>query len=679
MGQQGRPFLAHSGQSPRVEHNIIRTDLYDTGRRRLTQLSNPVKVSRDDTVGRRGTMNQSILTPKDILRDPKGTKRSEAAVANLYGVKALHLALIAEQLVKLRRLPVRLSEPPHVFVSYAWGTPNENEWVTQLARSIRERGYIVHHDRSRKQRSVTTRDIATIVAEIAPCHMFVCVIDPRYIDQVGDRVTQATSMRWAHTEFMFAMATPLPLTIVGLLRSGRAVPPGMSIADEYRAGSVRDVRDPAQLAPALDVMVPRRPAPPNRGQVRRSEELLKRVTSSLRKNKHNRVLHASKSLVEILPTIADGHELLALAGLRENQLELAYNEGVALFNINSHRVQNRIVVAAAALEFGRPDQALRIMCTDRSGPSGIASLIVGASLLELGQGISAHAHVQLATRRRKLDVMCKQLLDHLGREGALNNVSGGPRVTSPHKIPTSVFGPANHIVQIPNHISKPGGRTQPILLNMIADLPGMQLGREFEVVLLARLAPRVAALWSPRLPERKFSPTVVECRHCKFLLQVTDYDHAICDGCGAQTTFSERTNSHCAYCGSGAVTSLPPAFAGGRCRCPYCRDGDLYGDRVGLVVLELRREGKKTAVLKEAADLLETWVEAHETAAHAPLVDPFGRAAPGPSNVQRAHETFGALERFLATQSDPRLEPARKEIDRMFRMIFPTGGNPYRP
>jgi hypothetical protein len=296
-------------------------------------------------------------------------------------------------------------------------------------------------------------------------------------------------------------------------------------------------------------------------------------------------------------------------------------------------------------------------------------MVKGAALLQLGQDLSAHAHVRLATRRRPLDKMCTQLLTQLHQDGTIGPNGTPPCVSAPLQISTDFFGPVNHIVALATESQ----RSQPMLLNLVSDLAAMQIGHDYNVTLLARLAPRVADLWGPRIPARPFSPTVVECTHCKFLLQVTSYEHALCEGCGAQESLWDRIKKQCSYCGSGGVLALLPAFDKGRCPCPYCRDGDLYGDKVGLIILEWRKQGGRTGVLSEAADLVEDWVEAHETAAHTLYF-----AHDGPRAIKRARDAFKPLERLLTTHREPRLDEGRKEIDRMFEVMYPHGGNPYR-
>jgi TIR domain len=611
-------------------------------------------------------MSDNTLKAREILYSPNGARRSDEEVVGLYGVRGLHLALIGEELVKLRDLPPPLSEPTRVFISYCWSTASENEWVARLAHNIRERGYFVYHDRSRRQQAVTTTDIASIVAEIAQSHIFVCVIDPGYIAQVGDRVSLELSKRWAYTEFTFARESPARLGIIGLLRAGEAVPPGMSVADQYHGGSVRDVREPSQLTPVLDAMFPTKESSLNTLQTQHGEALLSQVASSLRESDYAQAFQASELLAKELPSIDDGHALLTVAALRANDLNVAYNQGLTL---NPSYAQNRILFAVAALECGKPKEALHVLQDDRSAPAGLASMVKGAALLQLGQDLSAHAHVRLARRRRPLDEMCTELLTQLREDGTIES-SGIPScVSAPLQIPTDFFGPVNHIVAL----ATPSQRSQPMRLHLVSDLAAMQIGRDYDVTLLARLAPRVADLWGPRIPARPFSPTVIECTHCKFLLQVTSHEHALCEGCGAQTLLWDRIENQCSYCGSGGVLGLLPAFGEGYCPCPYCRDGDLYGDKVGLIILEWRQQGGKAGILSEAADLLENWVEAHETAAHTPYF-----ADDAPRAIQRARDAFKPLERLLKTHREPRLDEGRKEIDRMFEVMYPHGGNPYR-
>ena len=80
-----------------------------------------------------------MLTYRDVLMDASGCRRSRQAAENLYGVRVVDVAEIFEALQSATNLPLRLSVPPRVFISYRWGSDEENARVYNLASLLRER------------------------------------------------------------------------------------------------------------------------------------------------------------------------------------------------------------------------------------------------------------------------------------------------------------------------------------------------------------------------------------------------------------------------------------------------------------------------------------------------------------------------------------------------------------
>ena len=79
--------------------------------------------------------------------------------------------------------PPPITAPPTVFVSYRWGSTEENAWVAALAVELKRRGYPVIFDQDQPQGDNV--DVPGMVSRLAECRYVLCVIDPGYVERLA--------------------------------------------------------------------------------------------------------------------------------------------------------------------------------------------------------------------------------------------------------------------------------------------------------------------------------------------------------------------------------------------------------------------------------------------------------------------------------------------------------------
>jgi hypothetical protein len=115
------------------------------------------------------------------------------------------------------------------------------------------------------------------------------------------------------------------------------------------------------------------------------------------------------------------------------------------------------------------------------------------------------------------------------------------------------------------------------------EFPGSALVREYYMTILARTAIGAAGSLVDTPPQSASDGSLVTCNVCRHVIPFQGDMHALCDACGAECdSNSVRRLEPCGICGGRALTVLAPAFDGGYCPCPFCREGQLVGMRDNL-------------------------------------------------------------------------------------------------
>jgi diguanylate cyclase (GGDEF)-like protein len=124
-----------------------------------------------------------------------------------------------------------LVNPPSCFISYAWSTPDNDAWVTMLARDLKEAGIKVILDR--RDNAAIGSNIARFISRIETSDFIVVVGTPLYMEKYLNRISATGSVAAAEVDLINSrlLATEEEKnTVLPLLREGEpksALPPLM--------------------------------------------------------------------------------------------------------------------------------------------------------------------------------------------------------------------------------------------------------------------------------------------------------------------------------------------------------------------------------------------------------------------------------------------------------------------
>ena len=145
--------------------------------------------------------------------------------------------------------------PPKAFISYRWGTSEEDAWVERLAHDLQARGYDTVFDREVQAGRTTPLPVTELVAMILSCNWFVPVLTEPYRRRVDLRAGAATVIEdgWVFDEYQAALRLGElgRLTFKGVWRSGPVVPM------PFRRENVCDFREDAGYQIELERAFPR--------------------------------------------------------------------------------------------------------------------------------------------------------------------------------------------------------------------------------------------------------------------------------------------------------------------------------------------------------------------------------------------------------------------------------------
>jgi hypothetical protein len=172
-----------------------------------------------------------------------GTRRPDAEVLEESGNIGLRLALLDDAMH--RRASSAEADslyPARLFVSYKWGSPEEDAWIADLACALAERGWDVVFDR-RRDESVD-RTVEEFVARLVNCRVFVAVLSPAYVASAF----QPSRPTWVFDEMQCALIARDRMRLIGIVP-----PPDLAKAPApRREPEIRMPQIPALIVQALE-------------------------------------------------------------------------------------------------------------------------------------------------------------------------------------------------------------------------------------------------------------------------------------------------------------------------------------------------------------------------------------------------------------------------------------------
>jgi tetratricopeptide (TPR) repeat protein len=149
------------------------------------------------------------------------------------------------------------AKPPRLFISYRWGTEDQDEWMARLVSALESRGYDVVFDRN-VQSHGDPLPVPDLVALIASCTHFAPILTEGYRRRVETRPGAALVIEdgWVFDEYQIAvrLSAAKRLIFQGIWRSGPVLPP------PFTRENVCDFRDDAAFDSRVEEHFPVRMA-----------------------------------------------------------------------------------------------------------------------------------------------------------------------------------------------------------------------------------------------------------------------------------------------------------------------------------------------------------------------------------------------------------------------------------
>ena len=522
----------------------------------------------------------SALTYRDILFDRSGVRVDSENAAEKFGPRVVRAAWILEALAAIKDEPRPLEMPRRLFVSYRWGTDEENEWVSRLVGDLRVRGNDVVFDRD--EPDVTTEaDIARLVGQIANVHEFVAVVDPRYVKEMssgeeripedGRRVWERANAPggwkvlrrgWVYDEYQVfkLLSRAMRIRWLGLLRAGERIPPGYKVAGARNPGSIVDVRSEEQLRSALDRCFSNPSPPMSQKECRAAAREIKRSEDCAAADDVMGAYQAALAAVSLAPKAPDARRRLTVAALRCGALAEAREAAEEAVELHARAGELRYLWALTRVLTGEAKSVLPLLgeLAHVEPGSWRVHTILAAALSLLGQTRAARCHMNAV---RKLDSAVGKGLLRCAESYGHSDVRSGICVPVPP--PEFRTGSWLQVSQIRN------GKFIETNLDLGTGYPGERGERDIDRVVVGTCGPLLPAAaddLSPRVPHWEGN---VRCDCCESVWPVDGSPSALCTRCGA----SVGAESPCNWCHHHIITALAVVIRGGMSRCPYCHSG----------------------------------------------------------------------------------------------------------
>jgi tetratricopeptide (TPR) repeat protein len=518
----------------------------------------------------------SVMTFDEVLWRPDGSRRPREEAIALVGNRGVWVAELREELLKREGMARPLSVPRRIFLSYRWGTPEDDAWVERLAEELTSRGNVVTFDRwAGQETSVPT--VPELVARIADCHQFVSVIDPGYVERLGRDDARTIQDGWVFDEHQVAcgLSNGQRVQIVGLLRAGDDLPQGFRLVGSGKpGGNTFDVRDAGALPAVVEALFPPLEPPPPPELATRLTRLLDASQGALVAGRFDEAYEVALEAAQSAPNLVDGYAQMARAAYFGGHAPEGFRAATAALAIDPLSFELLEIAAQCAYYAGEPREAIKL-CV-RVLPhvhSETVHIVLGNALDDLGQVYAGLAHLEIARalvpQNASLHNATGFAYRHAGQlHKALACFAQGLEVS-----------PTDQMLLV-NQAATAIEAGDPVLAEEALDrLAGAYPGHESLGYLSGvyerwRAEGGVPPALVPRIPPR--DPIgILRCTECALDLPLASAAELLCAGCGAERFGDSLT---CELCGSDG-TVMPMIAAQARWLCPYCRNGFLTLER----------------------------------------------------------------------------------------------------
>lgn len=521
-----------------------------------------------------------IVDLRHVFTRPDGTRRTRAEALKLVGHRAVWVAEMNQALEIRLAGPPPLSVPPRLFLSYRWGSDDDNAWVAALVDDLRTRGYVVVFDRTDKPAEI---DVPRFVARLADCHTFVAVLDPGYEERLGspEDETGRTLDGWVFDEFNTAahLANEGRLQVVGLLRRGERLPRGFAFPAPGRPGNAVDVREAVLLRAALDQLFPAVRGTPSGDVLGTVAALIGESHDAIVRGDVAAAIDLATRAVDACPQIMDGHAQSARAAAAAGRSR----EALAA-------VQQALDIAPDACDLWMLGAASAYQERDAFLAAKYCVAILERGRDRRVRALVPHAHYYLG------NVLDDAGLSHAGLahlEIARALASGVPNFHNDAGLAYRHVNQLDRALACFDEGLKAAPADTRLLVNRAAALieAGDAAGGRAALQRLASVQPdheAVAGLaavldrWQadggdppalvPRIA-RHAATGVVSCSRCAAHVPLESDRVLLCAGCGAPRV---DVTGRCTMCGHDGLVPVGLAKIGlVHLQCPYCRQGEV--------------------------------------------------------------------------------------------------------
>jgi len=341
-----------------------------------------------------------VLDTDQILWRPDGTRRPSRDAAKFAGWRSVWVAELNHHLRTRLSRPPPFSEPPAVFISYRWGTDEQNRWVGQLARTLTDRGYRALLDRLVPPDQV---DVPAFVSGIVDSRYMLAIIDPGYVERLGTPDDTRIQDGWVFDEVQsaFRIENKGLIRIVGLLREGSALPSGFDFPAPGRPGKTIDVREPGMFEEFLDDVFPRRDPT---ASLNLAEAAYRASLDAFERGEHQAAFDRAREVVAHAPDIVDGYAQQVRICLALSAPDAGLAAASAALDRFPDFYELHLAAATFAHMSGDPAATVRHATRTLEFPAvhpperAQAHALLGTSLDDFDQVEAAIAHLALAMR-----------------------------------------------------------------------------------------------------------------------------------------------------------------------------------------------------------------------------------------------------------------------------------------
>jgi len=551
---------------PDAQYVVFAPKHLDLMRRDDETYVEPPSVSDDDLA------NSISRLDGGFFRRPDGSPRTPAEVARQLGWRTVWIAQLNLAIQQRLAGPPPITTPPTVFVSYRWGSTEENAWVAALAVELKRRGYPVIFDQDQPQGDNV--DVPGMVSRLAECRYVLCVIDPGYVERLGHEPGSSTKDGWVFDEVNTASAFSNAgrLALIGLLRDGDQLPQGFSFMGPNQRGNSVDVRGSNRLAAFLNDVLPELPGEHDTATVAAARAALADSHAAYLAGDPERAFAEAARVKALLPDAPDGYAQTIRLALRTGMgagdaveaAEFLAERGAGSTEL--HAAAALLYHGARVLDRAARHARLAIDRSDSDPERGVAHTILGDVLDEHDSLDAALGHARVAIHLRgcfEEQTLTKlgYYLRRLGRPdealeafaAALEDAPDSPNLLTNAAAAAFEAGDIDrfrtHALRL--HEVAPGSPGA----NVIQDL---FVGGQFEPHPLVPLTREIEVAG------------VAACASCQTSIRLAAGE-LVCAGCGAPRPVGVR---QCPVCDHDGV--ITPGLLGGvSWACPVCRERTL--------------------------------------------------------------------------------------------------------